>query len=116
MFGTKSLLGYQDILEGIKIKTISYGKSMIMTEVLLSKDSILPDHQHVNEQIGYLVKGKIKLHIDGKSKEINPGDSWNIASTIKHKAEIVEDSIAIEVFNPVREDYLKYVFNEDITQ
>ena len=87
-----------------------------MTEFLLSKDSELPEHQHVNEQTGYLVKGKIKLHIDGKSKEINPGDSWNIASNIKHKAEILEDSIAIEVFNPVREDYFKYLFNEDIIE
>jgi quercetin dioxygenase-like cupin family protein len=116
MFGTNSSLGYHEILKGIKIKTINYGKNMIMTEFLLSKDSVLPEHQHINEQIGYLVKGKVKLFIDGKSKEINPGDSWNIAGNIKHKAEILEDSIAVEVFNPVREDYFKYIFKEDIAE
>jgi quercetin dioxygenase-like cupin family protein len=116
MFGAKSSLGYQKILEGIKIKTINYGKDMIMTEFLLSKGSALPEHRHINEQTGYLVKGKIRLHIDEKSKIIESGDSWNIASNIKHKAEILEDSIAIEIFNPVREDYLKFILKEDITE
>jgi quercetin dioxygenase-like cupin family protein len=116
MFGAKSPLGYREILEGIRIKTINYGKTMIMTEFRLSKGSVLPEHRHDNEQTGYLVKGKIRLHIDGISKNIKPGDSWNIPGSSKHKAEILQDSIAIEIFNPVREDYLKYIFKEDITE
>jgi hypothetical protein len=47
---------------------------------------------------------------------MTPGDSWNIASNSLHNAEILEDSIAIEVFNPVREDYLKYVVKEDVVK
>jgi quercetin dioxygenase-like cupin family protein len=116
MFGANSSRGYQEILEGIKIKTLNYGKNMIMTEFLLSKGSVLPEHHHVNEQTGYLVKGKIKLRIDGTSKIIEPGDSWNIAGNTKHNAEIVEDSIAVEIFNPVRADYFKYILKDDITE
>lgn len=116
MFGTNSSLGYHEILEGIKIKTKVYGNNMILTEFILSKGSILPEHQHVYEQIGYLVKGEIQLYINGVSKNIKPGDSWSIESNIKHKAEVVDDSLAIEIFNPVREDYLKYIFREDITE
>ena len=37
--------------------------------------------------------------------EVQPGDSWCILGDILHSAEIIEDSIAIEVFSPVREDY-----------
>lgn len=39
---------------------------------------------------------------------------WTILSNVKHKAEILEDSVAIEVFSPRREDYIKYENKEDI--
>ena len=37
---------------------------------------------------------------------MEPGDSWCIPGHVEHRAEIIEDSVAIEVFSPVREDYL----------
>jgi quercetin dioxygenase-like cupin family protein len=114
MFGINSVDGYHDILEGIKIKSVNYGKGMIMTEFQLSKGAVLPEHSHVNEQAGYLVKGCIRLFVDGKSRVMKPGDSWNIGPDIKHKAEIIEDSVAIEIFTPAREDYLKYINENDI--
>jgi quercetin dioxygenase-like cupin family protein len=40
--------------------------------------------------------------------EMNPGDCWSVPSNKEHGAETIEESIAIEVFSPVREDYLKY--------
>ncbi|MBW1749401.1 MAG: cupin domain-containing protein, partial [Deltaproteobacteria bacterium] len=42
------------------------------------------------------------------SEEIvcNPGDSWCIHGDIEHGAEALEDSVLVEVFSPVREDYL----------
>jgi hypothetical protein len=39
-------------------------------------------------------------------KNVNPGDCWTIKSDLEHSAEIIENSIAIEVFSPVRKDYL----------
>ena len=87
-----------------------------MTEFLLEKDSLLSEHSHVNEQTGYLVKGKIKLDIGGNSRIINPGDSWNIPSGVKHKAEILENSVAIEVFIPMRAEYVQYMNEKDIAE
>ena len=55
---------------------------------------------------GYPISGRIRLSIGEESFEAEPGDSWCIPSHIEHQAEIIEDSVAIEVFSPVREDYL----------
>jgi len=110
MYGRHSGSNYTQVLEGIQIKTLCYGESTLMTEFLLQKDAILPEHDHPYEQTGYLVSGKIRLYIGNESKELVSGDSWNIAANVAHKAEILEDSVAIEVFSPVREDYLKYHF------
>jgi quercetin dioxygenase-like cupin family protein len=52
------------------------------------------------------VKGKIRLSIGAEEFEAQPGDSWCIPGGVEHGAEVIEDSVAIEVFSPVREDYL----------
>lgn len=77
-----------------------------MTEFMLRKGSILPLHAHPHEQTGYLVRGQIRLSIGAEKYDAQEGDSWCIPGGIEHEAEIMEDSIAIEVFSPVREDYL----------
>jgi quercetin dioxygenase-like cupin family protein len=114
MFGVSSDAGYKEILPGISIKSLNYGTNSIMVEFKLTKGAVLPEHNHVPEQTGYLVKGSIRLFIDGKPKNLKPGDSWNIESNVRHWAEILEDSIAIEVFSPRRDDYLQYVRKEDV--
>jgi len=114
MFGVRSENGYTEILEGIRVKTLNYGSETLMSEFLLKKDARLPEHAHIHEQCGYLVSGHIVLHTHGISREIRPGDSWNIPSNVKHRADIIEDSVALEVFSPVREDYMKFAHTPDI--
>ena len=115
MFGKSSDNGYTEVLTGIQIKTIVYRESTLMTEFKLRKDAVLIEHTHVHEQTGYLVKGKIRLFIGDTNKVMNPGDSWCVSSNVRHRAEILEDSIALEIFSPCREDYLKYVCKEDVS-
>lgn len=114
MYGTHSEKGYTEIIKGIRIKTLCYGESTLMTEFLLQEGAILPEHSHANEQTGYLVKGKIRLYIGDSVRELVPGDSWCIAKDLVHRAEILEDSVAIEVFSPVRADYLKFASDFDV--
>ena len=115
MFGMASEKGYTEILAGIKIKTLCHGESMLMSEFLLQKGAVLPEHSHPYEQTGYLVKGNIRLTVGDVSQNILPGFSWSIPCNVKHKAEILAHSVAIEIFNPAREDYLKFVKQEDIS-
>ena len=98
--------GYRELLPGIMMKTVVYGEKTLMTEFLLEEGSFLPAHEHIHEQTGYLVSGKIFLTIEGEKLEVNPGDSWNIPGGVSHSAEAVVDSVAVEVFSPRREEYI----------
>jgi quercetin dioxygenase-like cupin family protein len=100
---------YHPVLEGIGIKTLVYGEETLMSKLSLKKDSLLPAHKHPHEQTGYLVSGRIVLHIGDSHAEMKAGDSWCIPSDVEHKAEVLEDSLAVEVFSPMREEYLKYL-------
>ena len=98
--------GYKDVLEKIQRKTLVYGDRSLMAEFRLEQGADLPRHSHPHEQTGYLVSGEIELTIGDETHQVRPGDSWCIAGNVEHKAMAVEDSVAIEVFCPVREDYL----------
>jgi quercetin dioxygenase-like cupin family protein len=97
--------GYINAMDGIRRKTLVYGDHMLLTEFKLGGDKTLPMHRHPQEQTGYLVSGHIILTIDGNPHDVKPGDSWSIPGNIDHGAQVIEDSVAIEVFSPVRDDY-----------
>jgi quercetin dioxygenase-like cupin family protein len=106
MFSEQISNGCLPTVDGIERKTLVHGERTLMTEFRLRKGSILPRHTHQHEQTGYLVKGRIRLWIGREEHDARPGDSWCIPGGSEHGAEILEDSVAIEVFSPVREDYL----------
>jgi len=49
---------------------------------------------------------RLRLRIGEQEWEVGPGDAWCIPLNVEHGAQVLEDSIAVEVFSPVREDYL----------
>ena len=100
---------FQKILEGVHIKTLVLGKSTLMSEFKLSKNAVIPLHSHPYEQTGYLISGKIILHIDDKKYEMKKGDSWCIHENCPHLAEVRDDSVILEIFSPPRDDYKKYL-------
>ncbi len=106
MFEKRSNAGYRPALAGVERKTLVHGAKTLMTEFRLRKGSVLPRHSHPHEQTGYLVKGRIRLLIGTEAHEARVGDSWCIPGGAEHGAEILEDAVAIEVFSPVRDDYL----------
>ncbi len=106
MFEKHDGTGYKAALPGIRMKTLCYGTRTLMTEFVLKQGSILPLHSHPHEQTGYLVQGHIRLRIGTQEHDVTAGDSWCIPGGQEHGAATVEDSIAVEVFAPVREDYL----------
>lgn len=106
MYTPSSKDGYRAVLDKIQLKTLVHGDSTLMAEFRLAKGAVLPAHKHPHEQTGYLVSGQMELSINGAPHLVNPGDSWCIGGEVEHHAVALADSVAIEVFSPVREDYL----------
>jgi quercetin dioxygenase-like cupin family protein len=107
MFEKRSDAGYRLVLDGIERKTLVYGQKTLMTEFRLTEGAVLPRHAHPHEQTGYLVRGRMRLFIGSEQYEAQGGDSWCIPGGIEHGADVLEDSVAVEVFSPVRDDYVR---------
>ena len=105
MFAKPSTDGFLPALPGIERKTLVYGERTLSTEFRMKAGSTLPTHSHPHEQTGYLVSGHLRLTIGDEHFDVIPGASWCIRPNVVHGAEIVEDSVALEIFSPIREDY-----------
>lgn len=106
MFYKKNDVGYRQVIEGIRLKTLVHGEKTLLCEFRIKKGKVLPSHSHPHEQTGYLVSGHMKFIIGDNVFDVEPGDSWCIPGDVEHAAEAFEDSMGVEVFSPVREEYL----------
>ena len=106
MFQKTSSDGYKPAIDKIEMKTLVHGEKTLLVEFRMEKGALLPRHSHPHEQTGYLVSGSIDLTIDNDTFTVKPGDSWCIPGNIEHNATILEATVAIEVFSPVRDEYL----------
>jgi quercetin dioxygenase-like cupin family protein len=85
------------------------GKDMMLAHVYLKKGAIVPRHQHINEQITYILEGALRFHVgEGEGKEVivRAGEVLCIPSNVPHMAEALEDTLDVDVFSPPRQDWL----------
>ena len=95
-----------EMLPGITRRTLNHGDRTSIHEIRIAKDAVVPQHTHPHEQTGYLVSGRILFEMPGTTRELGPGDSWLVPATSTTRLTALEESIAIDIFSPVREDYL----------
>jgi len=82
------------------------GQNIMLSRVLLKKGCIVPEHSHHNEQITYILDGALKFWIDGKEIVVRSGEVLTIPPHMPHKAEALEDTVDLDVFNPPRADWI----------
>jgi len=87
-------------------RQLAVGKNVMVARVLLKKGCIVPLHSHANEQVTYILEGALKFWIDGKEIVVHAGEVLCIPSNMPHKAEAVEDTVDLDIFNPPREDWI----------
>ena len=90
-------------------RRIVTAERMMIAHVYLKKGAIVPKHQHENEQITYILEGALRFWIgeDGsETLDVRAGEVLTIPSNVPHRAEALEDTLDVDVFNPPRADWL----------
>jgi quercetin dioxygenase-like cupin family protein len=93
------------IADGTWRRTLGWGDRTLLSEVTLDKDGIVPLHDHPHEQIGYVARGALEFTIGDQKVVLRAGDAYVIPGGTPHAVRAIEDSLAIDVFAPVREEY-----------
>lgn len=106
MFTKKDTRIFRPLIDGIEMRPLAWEKNTLLCEFKLEKGYKIPPHQHPYEQTGYLISGKMNFRIGKKWNITEPGDSWSIPENVEHEVEILENSVVLELFSPIRPDYL----------
>ena len=106
MFTKKESNNLRSIIEGVEMRPLAHGVRFNLCEFRLKKNCRLPAHAHPYEQTGILVSGNLNFRIGSTWHKAEAGDSWSIPGNVEHEVEILEDSVVLEAFSPVRPDYL----------
>lgn len=106
MFCKNKTEGYRELLEGVQLQPLVHGQKTLMGQFKLAKGAKIPSHKHPHEQSGIMISGRMLFAVADQQFEVEAGDSWCIPGESEHSVITLEDSVVIEVFSPVREDYL----------
>lgn len=91
--------------EKIARKIITGEKAMV-AQVFLAKGAVVPAHRHESEQLTYILEGALEFEIDGKTLVVAKGQVLSIPSNVEHKAVALEDTLDLDIFSPIRTDWL----------
>jgi quercetin dioxygenase-like cupin family protein len=94
-----------EMLEGVHRRTMATTDEAMLCHFFLEAGCGVPRHNHMNDQVGYVVSGKVEVTINEQVRVIETGDSYAVPGGIFHSVKAVVDSVVIDVFSPPREDY-----------
>ena len=87
-------------------RIMAYGEEMMLVENLFMPGDTAPEHSHPHAQITYLIYGALEFTLDGETRVLHAGDSVFMEPYVTHKAVAIEKSLLIDMFAPMREDFL----------
>jgi quercetin dioxygenase-like cupin family protein len=104
-FVTAQDAGQIEMLPGVHRRTMAVTDEEMLCEFFLERSSQVPAHSHLNDQVGYVVYGKIEMTVGGEVRVCQPGDSYAVPGGVVHSARALVDSLVLDVFSPPRDDY-----------
>jgi unsaturated pyranuronate lyase len=72
----------------------------------LKRGGVVPRHAHENEQVSHVLTGKLRFIINGEPVVVGAGELLQIPGGVAHEVEVLEDTLVIDVFSPVRQDWI----------
>lgn len=97
----------KETLSPLVARQVIHTEKLTLAKIFLSKGAIVPEHAHPNEQFTTLERGKIVFTVEGAEHVLMPGQSVLTPPNAVHTVRALEDSVAVDVFAPVREDWIR---------
>ncbi|MCF6242388.1 MAG: cupin domain-containing protein [Bacteroidales bacterium] len=106
IFFLSSSIEWENLGGGVSRQIMGYDNNIMMVKVKFEKGAIGSPHKHIHSQTTYVAKGKFEFTVANQKQVLNQGDSIYFEPDILHSAICLEAGILIDVFSPLREDFL----------
>ena len=99
-------IALEKITEMVSQKIIA-GEREMLAQIYLKRGALVPIHMHDSEQMTYVLQGSLRFVVAGEEVIVREGEVLHIPSSTPHQAEALEDTFELDVFSPVRNDWLR---------
>lgn len=94
------------VFKGVSLDSLAVGEKSMVAKMNYVVGDYATTHAHPNEQCGYVISGKYQMTIEDQEYELNPGDTYAVPENVSHSFKVIESGEVVDVFTPIREDYL----------
>lgn len=99
-------IALERITEMISQKIIA-GEREMLAQIYLKRGALVPVHAHDSEQMTYILQGALKVMVGGDEITVREGEVLHIPSGVPHQSEALEDTFELDVFSPIRQDWVR---------
>jgi len=103
---TKKEDAKKKVFKGVSLDSLAVGEKSMVTKMNYVVGNFATTHVHPHEQSGYVISGKYRMTIKDEEYILNSGDTYAVPGNIPHSFEVLEGGEVVDVFTPIREDYL----------
>ena len=102
---------YKDIVgeaagKGVTRRVLAYGDDIMCVENVFETGGVGAMHHHPHTQVTYIVSGRYRFTVGDEVHEVGPGDTLLKRDGIEHGCVCLEGGTMIDVFTPMREDFV----------
>ena len=99
-------IALEKITEMISQKIVA-GEREMLAQIYLKRGALVPMHAHESEQMTYILQGALRFLVAGDEIIVREGEVLHIPANVPHQAEALDDTLELDVFSPVRKDWLR---------
>ena len=88
-------------------RQVVHTETMTVARIHLRAGAVVPTHEHPNEQVATVLEGRLRFVVGGEEQVVATGESMFVPSGVPHEVEALEDSLVLDVFSPVRDDWVR---------
>jgi quercetin dioxygenase-like cupin family protein len=99
-------IALEKVTEMLSRKIVTGAREMLV-QVYLKRGCLVPMHTHASEQMTYVLQGSLKFLVGGEEITVREGEVLHIPSAVEHQSEALEDTFELDVFSPIRQDWLE---------
>ena len=87
-------------------RKIVTGEREMVAQIYMKKGALVPAHSHEAEQMSYVLQGALRFFVKGEEVIVREGEILHLPSWVEHQAEALEDTFSLDIFSPIRQDWL----------
>ena len=98
-------IAHDKVTEMVSRRVVS-GERVMLAQVYLKRGALVPLHAHESEQMTWVLEGALRMMVGGDEVTVRVGEVAHIPSGVKHQAEALDDTLSLDVFSPIRREWL----------